>query len=88
MIGEIGTFDDGGFYDWNIETQIINGKAFVRATAQSYWIFKRIHGEVVAKFYALINSELVLMNEVKVKLYLDGDLNKRIYFPLVMTWTS
>ena len=88
MIGEIGTFDDGGFYDWNIETQIINGKAFVRATAQSYWIFKKIKGEVTAKFYSLANGELVLMNEVKVKLNLDGELNKRIYEPLVMKWTN
>lgn len=88
MIGEIGTFDDGGFYDWNIETQVINGRAFVRATAQSYWIFKRIHGEVNVRFYSLVNDELVLMNAVKVKLNLDGELNKRINSPLVMQWMS
>lgn len=95
MYGAIGKLEidgkqTGGFKDWHIETKLFTkpNRSYTIAIADSYWLFEKPEGEIIATLYFSLNGELVVANQSEVYLNLPDKypLGKLIRLPLVMTF--
>lgn len=75
--GQIGTIFDGnkqigGFTGWCIEVRI-EGKAKTYISASGFWMLEKPPDKVMAKFYQILDNDLVLANERLVSLSLPDE---------------
>lgn len=101
--GEIGTLTKdgrqiGGFYSWAIRPVLVreprkDGTVYrlvhVEARATRFWVFEHASGQLIANFYRLVGSRLILMEAkaVEVNIPTTVSLNKELALELLMKWT-